>query len=385
MKIAFTAKLLADPPALPDGQRKIVLYDTKQPGLAAEVRASGVTMYARYKTPTGKSRWLKLGRYGLDITLDQARRRLQEVRGRVASGGDPANERQQGRKALTVAEFAEHFLKHQKAHKKSWHEDEKLLRGRIVRALGGKLLSELTSADIIRLIDSIVLVEHKKPATANRHLAVLKTLLSRAVVYGEIARSPAAGIKLMKENNQRQRYLDRDELRRFVQALSDDEDRVGSSLIMLLLLSGARFGEASKARHDEITIDGDLGLWKLPNPKGGKVAFKHLNSAAVALINGVPREDGNPFLFIGSIPGTNRKCVRGVFARVCKRAGITDFRCHDIRHTYASIAINGGASLFVVQQLLNHSAPSMTQRYAHLSGETLASASEQTARLIGGA
>ena len=70
------------------------------------------------------------------------------------------------------------------------------------------------------------------------------------------------------------------------------------------------------------------------------------------------------------------------FIRTLNRAGIKNFRIHDLRHTHASIAINNGASLYEVQHLLGHSQAKTTTRYAHLADETLRRVSEAVSRAI---
>ena len=70
------------------------------------------------------------------------------------------------------------------------------------------------------------------------------------------------------------------------------------------------------------------------------------------------------------------------FKRLLQKAQITDFRIHDLRHNFASMAVNSGASLYVVQNLLGHASSQTTQRYAHLQNETLLAASENVANLM---
>ncbi|MFP5514651.1 MAG: tyrosine-type recombinase/integrase [Alphaproteobacteria bacterium] len=382
MKLQLTNKVLTTPPPVPPGKAKLVVHDAKLPGFVAEIRSTGiVTFYCKYKNRAGQTRMIKVGRLGQDVTLDQARKKTLELRGRIAAGEDPAMDRDQARQALTVAEFAERFLDHQRARKKGWDKDKALLDHRILPAIGRKLLAEVTTAEITRIHDGII-KEGLTPATANRHLAVLKTMFNKAVLWGEIERSPALGVKLLKENNQRHVYLDQEQIQRLVRILGEDKDIIGARLLMILLLTGARFGEAARARWDEMDLE--KRLWRLPDPKGGRVAFKHLSGAAVNLLTSMPREEGNPHVFPNGRLGGHRQTVQRLWERVCRKSGLTGVRIHDLRHTYASLLINSGESLFVVQQLLNHSTPVMTQRYAHLAGNTLARASEAAGRLVTG-
>jgi site-specific recombinase XerD len=75
---------------------------------------------------------------------------------------------------------------------------------------------------------------------------------------------------------------------------------------------------------------------------------------------------GNPWLFPGDVPGQPVKEIRRFWLRVQKEAGIEDARIHDLRHTFASLLVNGGASLEMIGKLLGHTQMQTTQRYAHL-------------------
>ena len=382
MRAQLTKTLLGNPPAIPPGKNKVLVFDTKIAGFMIEVRPSCTTFYVKWKDRRGCTRSVKIGRHGSDVSLEQARKRATELRSAIALGGDPHADRQAEKAALTVAEFVEQrFLPHQKARKKSWDEDVKLLRKRILPAWGGKLLSDITTADVQRLHDGVV-GEGLTPATANRHLCLVKRMLSLALVWGEIAKDPARPVRLHRENGQRSRYLNEGEIAGLLAALDADPDRVGASVIRLLLMTGARAGEALAARWEHIDLE--RGIWTLPNPKGGRVAHKPLGAAAVALLRSQNRVEGNPFVFPGDRPGDHRYALRWTWDRVCKRAGIEGCRVHDLRHTFASLLVSRGVSLFVVQKLLNHSTPSMTQRYSHLAPDHLLDASNLAAQALTG-
>ena len=382
MKAALTKSFLSNPPTVPHGKSKVLVFDSKITGFMIEVRQSCITFYLKWKDRRGCTRSLKIGRHGTDITLEQARKRAAELRSTIALGGDPHADRQAAKSALTVAEFVEQrFLPHQKARKKSWHEDVKLLNKRILPAWGGKLLADITTSDVQRMHDGVV-TEGRTPATANRHLCTIKRMLSLALLWGEIGKDPARPVRLHRENGQRSRYLTDAEIVGLVAALDADPDWVGVSVIRLLLLTGARAGEALGARWEHIDLE--RAIWTLPNPKGGRVAHKPLGTAAVALLRSQTRVLGNPFVLPGDRPGDHRYSLGWTWARVCKRAGIEGCRVHDLRHTFASLLVSRGVSLFTVQRLLNHSTPSMTQRYSHLAPDHLLDASNLAAQAVTG-
>jgi integrase len=106
---------------------------------------------------------------------------------------------------------------------------------------------------------------------------------------------------------------------------------------------------------------------------------------AVELLERQARLPDNPYIFPGKITGNQINNPQKAFGRVLKKAGISDFRIHDLRHTHASIAINNGASLYEVQHLLGHSQSKTTSRYAHLADETLRKVSDTISNRIANA
>ena len=107
-----------------------------------------------------------------------------------------------------------------------------------------------------------------------------------------------------------------------------------------------------------------------------------LNAAAIDLIGRLPSRGKSAWLFPS--PRTDKPCQSLYYPweRIRKRAGLHDLRLHDLRHSYASNLVNGGVSLYVVQQLLGHSNPRTTQRYSHLERDTLSQASEIAAQTV---
>ncbi len=91
------------------------------------------------------------------------------------------------------------------------------------------------------------------------------------------------------------------------------------------------------------------------------------------------------YLFVNRKTGNPFTTITKVWDRLRKKAGLPHFRLHDGRHTFASLLVNNGVSLYTVQTLLNHSSPVVSQRYAHLSTKTLQDASNAASLSIKGA
>ena len=146
---------------------------------------------------------------------------------------------------------------------------------------------------------------------------------------------------------------------------------------MLLLLTGARRREITQAKWEH--VDWEKRVLLVPVSKSGRPRIVALNAAAFALLRSIPRDPESPYVFPGRLVG-----VFYPWDRIRRRAGLPDVRLHDLRHSFASILVNQGVSLYIVQGLLGHASPRMTQRYAHLAPQTLLDAAEVVSSVIGG-
>jgi integrase len=281
----------------------------------------------------------------------------------------------------TLAEFCDTYLAHARRTIRSASDSEQRLRLHVLPVLGTRRLDEVRKGEIQRLHSE--LVDRMAPASANRVLATLKALLSYAVDMEVIERSPAQGVRAHKENNARQRSLAGEELQRYLLAVAEEPNPHLRGFLLLLLATGMRRGEALTAKWEHVDITNRTLL--LPQTKAGKSRTILLNDQALSIVLGLPRVAANPYLFPGHKPGTHLREPKFCHERACQRAGIGNLRIHDLRHSFASLAVSNGATLYTVQALLGHSSPTMSQRYAHLSSEVLRQGSQQVSNAIAAA
>jgi integrase len=184
-----------------------------------------------------------------------------------------------------------------------------------------------------------------------------------------------------EENNQKGRYLTKDEVRRLYAATVASENEMLQYIVPMLILTGARKREVLDATW--VDFDCARRLWRIPTCKAGKARHVPLSEGMLALLASIPRFPGCPFVVPN--PKTLRPYV-SIFAswRTARNAaGIPDVRVHDLRHSYASFLINAGRSLYEVQKLLGHTQVRTTQRYAHLSQATLLDAANSAVQAVG--
>ena len=266
------------------------------------------------------------------------------------------------------------YLPHVRLRKRSWGVDERIARQHLSPTFGARELADIQRHEVEDWLHGLS-SKGLAPATCNRILAVFKTICSLAELRGVLPaeQSPCAGVSPFKIRTQRERYLTRDEAQRLMRAL-EKNGRPEAFALRLLLLTGARKNEILKARWENIRLD--LRLLIVPLSKSGKPRHIPLSDEAITVIRSIPRQPGCPWLFPCHAPGKPLSDLYVFWNRLRRGLGLADVRIHDLRHTFASLLVNAGHSLYEVQKLLGHSDPRTTMRYAHLGQASLLAAAE---------
>jgi len=367
--------------------RETEYTDAECIGLHLRVSKNGRRFFQHRYRFLGRKKCISLGEFP-HVSLQEARRRVSEHKALLARDVDPGDERAQKRNDLTFAQFAQEFyLPHATMHKKTWQEDVWKIERRLNPVLGELRLSSITARDLTTFHSREK--ERTSATTANHHLTLVKRMLNLAVKWGLLEKSPAAGLDKFKEPPHRERYLTKEELPRFLTALDGLDDRLSVAAIKLLLFTGCRRNEVLSLTWNQVRLE--EGRLFLPVTKNGRSRSVLLNARARDVLLGLVavREQSvrtrlSEFVF-PSRSGTRKGHLydlRKPFEQACGRSGIEGLRIHDLRHSFATIAIQGGASLYDVQKLLGHSDIAMTQRYAHMVDESLQRATDNVAQVI---
>ncbi|WP_294266173.1 site-specific integrase [uncultured Sphingomonas sp.] len=330
----------------------------------------------------GDLRQHKIGGF-TDLTFDKARRKAQELRGRVVVGENPTEERKLKRQVPTVAELAERYMAHVRSYKRSADIDQRYLNNHILPRFGRMRLDEITQEQVVAWLDAKVKKEGYALGTRNRLHVVLSYMYKLAKRWGMPGSdvNPLLGVPLPNPNNERERFLTPEEARRLKAGAEADDNPMIKHIVALLLLTGCRKRELLDARWEDFDLT--ARQWKVPMAKSGKRRFVPLSLEAIAVIEQLPRWEGCPWL----VPNPETKLpytsIYYAWHRSTKRAGLKGLRIHDLRHSAASNMVNAGQSLYVVGQVLGHAQPRTTQRYAHLSQDTLLAAVDAAAGFMG--
>jgi integrase len=197
-------------------------------------------------------------------------------------------------------------------------------------------------------------------STINREVTVLKHMLARAVLWEYLSSNHLAGLKPLREPSGRTRFLDPEELGRLLAVCEESQSPYLCSFVLLALNTGMRRNEILGLTRK--SIDWPNGIAMIADSKNGEGRHVYLNDAALEALRALPQRSGTDRLFPLSPNQTTM-----LFRRAAKRAGLEDFRLHDLRHTFASYQAMAGVASRGLQSLLGHKDPRMTMRYSHLS------------------
>jgi integrase len=372
--MTITRTMLRDLPLLPKGGTKYRIFDDRLVGFIAEQRQTTITFYFRYADARGRRHEIKLGRLG-DVTVDQARKRAEKLKAEVSLGGDPAADKAKLRAIPSVEQFvAERYLPHVRERLRAVVNVEAYLRKRIIPEIGRKALDEVTPQDVAELRSKLI-AEGLANGTINRHLATIRAMFNLALRWELYqGRNPAASPGMLREQH-RDKYLSSAETRALVKALDADKDPVAAAVLALLIVTGARRGEALNARWEH--VDFERGLLTVPRSKSGRPRHIALSPMARAILQRQfavrALAPNNPYVFPSrKLPGQPVEGVRGAWARAKKAAKLPeDLRIHDLRHSFASVLANSGTPLNEIGALLGHSQLSTSSRYSHHSPQRL--------------
>jgi integrase len=383
--------------------RDLFLWDTELKGFGLKITPGGRKVYVvQYRMGGRVARVQRytigqhgsIGPGGLPLTADRARDEAEKQLGRVANGIDPAREKKTSaseHKAYsdspTLSEFADTYIeRHAKPLKKkrSVEEDERNLKLHIKPALGKLKLRDISAADIARFHAS----RFKTPTNANRCLALLSNVFEKAERWGErpSGSNPCRHVGKYDERK-RERFLTTEELARLADALNraeadKTEPTTALNAIRLLMLTGCRLNEILPLQW--AWIDESHACIRLPDSKTGAKVVP-IGAPVLRLLSSMPKQEGSPYVLPADRGNGHFVGIQRVWQRIRKASDLEGVRLHDLRHSYASVAVAGGDSLYLIGKVLGHRQSRTTDRYAHLKDDPLLAVADRTAKRIAAA
>jgi integrase len=372
----------------PDDREKII-WDLNVPGLGLRVTPAGAKSFI-LKTRIGSGRTAPvkkptLGKVG-ELTLDQARIKAREWKALAKNGVDPSRFKEEtGR---TIADLCSRYLDVHATRKRSGEDDKSKVAQHILPRLGRRLINDVGFSDI----ESLHRALKATPYAANRTVALLSKMFALAIKWEWAKKNPVIGIERYPEER-RERFLNGNEIKSLSLALVDyvasasrpSEARKVADIIRMLMLTGARRSEVLSATWG--MFDLDSGVWIKPSShtKQKKSHRVPLSPPARQLLEEIRTRGEDATYLFPSRRGSKHPHITEMkksWARICEIAGLEGVRIHDLRHTYASILVSGGASLPLIGALLGHTQVQTTQRYAHLMDDPLREATTKVGDVI---
>lgn len=324
-----------------------------------------------------------LGRYGA-INLDQARSLAFQALAKLHNDIDPLAEQKEKRTALTVRDLAVRFdEEHISVHLKETTAKEysRNLQLFILPAIGKLRIVDVSRAEIAKFHHDL----RNKPYQTNRNLEVISKMFNLAELWGmrPDGTNPRRHIKKYAERKRERFYFagELGSISRVLNAMEIERIELPSAIaaVRLLLFTGCRLREILTLKWEY--GDFDYQALRLPDSKTG-AKIVNLGGPAISVLQQIERLPDNPYVITGRNPGQHLTDLQPFWQRVRTRAGLKDARIHDLRHTFASIAVSHGQSLPLIGKLRGHSQPQTTARYAHLARAPLIKAANDITSII---
>lgn len=323
----------------------------------------------------GKLKRLTLDRGYPALSLKDARDEALRQASRIINGVDVAGAKQELRRAPTVRDLGSLYLeKWAKPRKKSWREDDRILRVYVLPKIGDQKIHAVQRRDLVDLVDEIA---NKTPIQANRVLACLRKMFNFALERELIEFNPCARVKPPAGERARDRVLTPEEVRGFWNSLKKTTIAWQIQLALkLMLVTGQRKGEVIGAEWEEVDLE--ERVWTIPARRAkNKLAHRvPLSAVAVALLKEAKdtRKTGSDFVFPGrgtdgallatsvdhAVRDNRQSFIAGEGAGA---KTIPHFTPHDLRRTAASFMASAGISRLVIKRVLNHVDKDITAVY----------------------
>lgn len=368
---------------LSPSDKDYLIWDGELKGFGIRVYPTGRKQYLVQYRANGRTRRKNIAQHGV-MTADEARKEARLIQADVARGGDPSADRKEILKGPTMRDLGQRFLDQHVAHyckAKTSYDYANTINKVINPILGPIKVTQILRPDIVdfhfRLKDT--------PYQANRALAIISKMLTLAEDWGirPMNSNPAIRIKKYREV-EKKRYLTDYEQERLGNTLFDAlDDGVISEYVFaafyLLLLTGCRLREIQTLEWSFVTGT----HLELPDSKTGRRRIP-LPKEASDIINCLPRRKDNPYVILGDKPTGHYNDMQKPWRKIRAMAGLDDVRIHDLRHTYASVAVMNGIDPFLLKEILGHKNLSTTLRYAHLSDDAVQTAASKIAERLAG-
>jgi site-specific recombinase XerD len=257
--------------------------------------------------------------------------------------------------------FVDKFL-NRRSHLKSITRDRQLTNN-LLKHLSGKRLNQITADDLEEFMSKRD-DDDVSNSTINRELSCLRRMYNLAKKWNDCRNNPVADIDFRKEPAGRTRFLSTTEISNLLEKCPPHI----ASVVVTAVYTGMRLSEILNLKWSNVFVNDVINPFiEIPNTKNNKKRHIPLNIVMIEMMTNLKnRESESEFVFLNS-RGKRHKSIRNQFNLALDNANITDFRFHDLRHTFASHFVMKSGDLLSLKEILGHSSLKMVERYAHLA------------------
>lgn len=365
------------------------IWDREVKGFGLVVTESGTKSFIlNYRNKDRRSRRKKIGTFG-NITVEQAREIAKELSYRIAKGEDPVQDGELQRSQPTFADVAAKFMEEHSAvrSRPATHQSNRqLLDSILLPHFGKKKIRSMERQDI----SDFMFKNRHRPIGANRALATLSSIMSKAELWGYRDRNTNPCFRTEKfPENKRERFLSPEEFAAIDAAMQKAERNLTESphvmaMVRIMMHTGCRPGEARNLKWEWVDLNNRVIRLPKEATKERRPKSLFITPYLESVLRSLKRIEDNPYVIASERnDGQPVIDIKKPWDRIKKAAGITtELHLHDLRHSHASMANSLGYSLPMIGALLGHSQAQTTLRYAHLASDQLRSAADEISNAI---
>ena len=353
---------------LPAPTKRTFVYDTIEVGLSLQITPNGAKSFYYRGVVLGKQIRVKLGEPSY-MSVDDARQAARKAKINMKEGINPIEERKKITGESSLEQLYTRFMDEKEQHiRPITMEYYKDLWKRYLSTLANKKISQITPDELKLLHKRLTLNNGKR--CANQTIVLLRTIYNHFIkqnIYQGF--NPGNAVQLNKQIA-RTRHLSGNELESFRDAINETEDSIPKFAIMMLWFTGARRRNVFSMKWEDIKLEEKL--WTIPETKTQNDANVVLVNAAIDILNQLKDMRYNEYVFFSTTSKSGHiGGVRKTWEGILKRAKITNFHLHDLRHTFATSLLANGADAFMVKKALTHKSLQSTQIYVNLEVDDL--------------
>lgn len=343
---------------LPIPAKKQTVYsDIQVPELKIRILYTGSKHFFLRCSINRQDKRIPLGEYPA-VSISDARKKALELKCRIYKGEDPTKKDTISKPTL-LEFYQEYKTRYSLKHNKEQSVKTDDINFQHAKPLHSKTLEEIKQRDVDNLHRQIA--SNSGPYSANRTLALLKSMFNKACQWEYVTFNPCKGVCMEKEKR-RERFLTRDEIKQLLIEINLLESNAMRVVFKLLLFTGARKNNVLCMTWKE--IDFSSGIWLIPGDKSknSDPIPIPLTSQAKEALQSIRKTSKWVF--------PSKKSKTGHIVNIEKewnllkrRTGITDIRIHDLRRTLGSNLGQSGANQFIIQKALGHKSLQSSRHY----------------------